>query len=88
MLQQVFVSRAGHCAFTPAENITTLRALVQRVNTGSWNPGALTPAQMNAQAAALGPKYNVFSSGGSLVPTSPAFTSYIPPAYPRPWDKP
>ncbi|HEY3957638.1 MAG TPA: hypothetical protein VGM53_30085 [Streptosporangiaceae bacterium] len=88
MLQQVFVSRAGHCAFTPAENITTLRALVQRVNTGSWNPGALTPAQMNAKAAALGAKYNVYPSGSSLVPTSPAFTSYNPPAYPRPWDKP
>jgi pimeloyl-ACP methyl ester carboxylesterase len=87
MLQQVFVNRAGHCAFTPAENIATLRALVQRVNTGSWHLGGLTPAQMNAQAAALGPKYNVFSSNGSLVPTSPAFISYNPPAYLRPWNR-
>jgi pimeloyl-ACP methyl ester carboxylesterase len=87
MLRQVFVNRAGHCAFTPAENITTLRALVHRVNTGTWNPGGLTPAQMNAQAAALGPKYNVFSSNGSLVPTSPAFVSYSPPPYLRPWSK-
>jgi pimeloyl-ACP methyl ester carboxylesterase len=87
LLQQVFVDRAGHCAFTPAENITTLRTLVNRVNTGSWDPGALTPAEMNARAAALGPKYNVFSSGGSLVPASPAFISYSPPPYLRPWDK-
>ena len=87
MLQQVFVDRAGHCAFTPAENITTLRTLVQRASTGSWNSGALTPAGMNARAAALGAKYNVYPSNGSLVPTSPAFISYNPPAYLRPWDK-
>ena len=88
MLQQVFVNRAGHCAFTPAETITTLRTLVQRVSTGSWNPGALTPVEMNARAAALGAKYNVFTSGSGLVPTSPAFVSYNPPDYLRPWDKP
>ena len=84
MLQQVFVGRAGHCAFTPAENITTLRALVQRVNTGTWHLGALTPAEMNAQAAALGPKYNVYLSGSSVVAANPAFVSYIPPPYLRP----
>jgi pimeloyl-ACP methyl ester carboxylesterase len=87
LLQQVFVGRAGHCAFTPAENITTLRTLVNRVNTGNWDLGALTPAQMNVRAAALGPKYNVYPSGSGLVATSPAFTSYIPPPYLRPWDK-
>jgi hypothetical protein len=88
MLQQVFVNRAGHCAFTPAENITTLRAVMQRVSTGVWHPGQLAPAVMNAQAAALGAKYNVYTNGSSLVPTSPAFIGYNPPPYLRPWNKP
>jgi pimeloyl-ACP methyl ester carboxylesterase len=84
LLQQVFVSRAGHCAFTPAENITALRTIVQRVDTGSWNQGNLTPATMNAEAAALGSTYNEY--GGTA--TDPAFTSYIPDQYLRPWTKP
>src|SRR5262249_58457063 len=29
-LRQVFVHRAGHCAFTPAETITSVRRLLRR----------------------------------------------------------
>jgi pimeloyl-ACP methyl ester carboxylesterase len=86
LLRQVFVHRAGHCAFTPAETITAVKVLLNRISSGQWHPGALTPAQMNAQAAALGPKYNVFISGSSLVATPPAFLSFIPPPYLRPFD--
>src|SRR5215813_11504170 len=32
-LQQIFVHRAGHCAFTPAETITAVQALVRRLDT-------------------------------------------------------
>ncbi len=86
LLRQVFVSRAGHCAFTPAETITAAAALVNRLNTGHWNDRALRPASMNASAAALGPADNIFTSGGSIVPVAPQFTRYHPAPYLRPYD--
>jgi pimeloyl-ACP methyl ester carboxylesterase len=88
LLRQVFVNRAGHCAFTPAETITAAKTLLNRLSTGQWNSAALTPGGMNARSAALGPKYNVFISGSSLVATPPGFLAYTPPQYLRPFDKP
>jgi pimeloyl-ACP methyl ester carboxylesterase len=84
LLRQVYVSRAGHCAFTPAETVTAVQTLENRMSTGQWNvPG---PAGLNSAAAALGPGLNIFSSGGKVVPTAPAFTSYTPTKYPRPFN--
>jgi pimeloyl-ACP methyl ester carboxylesterase len=84
LLRQVFVSRAGHCAFTPAETVTAVQTLENRMSTGQWNvPG---PAGLNSAAAALGPSLNIFSSGGKVVPTAPAFTSYTPTKYLRPFN--
>jgi hypothetical protein len=80
LLRQVFVHRAGHCAFTPAETITAVRVLLDRLTTGQWH--VPSPAQMNAAATALGPQYNVFT-GSASVP--PAFTEFRPPLYPRPY---
>jgi pimeloyl-ACP methyl ester carboxylesterase len=87
LLRQIFVSRAGHCAFTPAETITAAQTLLNRLAAGHWNDQALQPANLNGNAAALGPGYDVFtSSDGSLVATPPAFVSYRPFPYPRPFD--
>jgi hypothetical protein len=86
LLRQVFVSRAGHCAFTPAETITAVQALLRRLATGHWDDEALQPASLNAAAAGLGPADNIFSSGGQIVATPPAFTRYRLPRYPRPFD--
>jgi pimeloyl-ACP methyl ester carboxylesterase len=86
LLRQIFVSRAGHCAFTPAETITAAQVLLSRLATGRWNDQALQPSALNANASALGPAYNVYSSGGSLVATAPAFVSYRPYPYLRPFD--
>ena len=87
MLRQIFVSRAGHCAFTPAETITAAQTLLNRLATGHWNDQALQPSGLNANAAALGPGYNVFTdSTGTLVATPSAFVSYRPYPYPRPFD--
>ena len=86
LLRQVFVSRAGHCAFTPAETITAAQALLHRLATGHWDDQALQPSSLNATAAALGPSDNVFSSGSQLVATPPAFVSYRPDPYLRPYD--
>ena len=37
LLRQVFVSRAGHCAFTPAETIAAVKVLLHRMLTGHWD---------------------------------------------------
>jgi pimeloyl-ACP methyl ester carboxylesterase len=84
LLRQVFVSRAGHCAFTPAETVTAVQTLENRMSTGQWN--VPSPAGLNSAAAALGPGLNIFSSGGKVVPTAPAFTSYSPTKYLRPFN--
>ena len=86
LLRQIFVDRAGHCAFTPAETITAVQTLENRLSTGHWNVPA--PAALNADAAALGPQYNVYEVGTELVPTAPAFTKYTPARYLRPFDLP
>jgi pimeloyl-ACP methyl ester carboxylesterase len=86
LLRQIFVNRAGHCAFTPAETIAAAQTLLNRLSTGHWN--VPSPAGLNAEAAALGPQLNVFASGNTLVPTAPAFISYTPARYLRPFDLP
>ena len=37
LLRQVFVHRAGHCAFTSAEVITLIQAMLKRLDTGRWD---------------------------------------------------
>jgi pimeloyl-ACP methyl ester carboxylesterase len=85
-LQQIFVHRAGHCAFTPAETITAVQVLVSRLDTGRWDLSALDPARLNAQAAALGPQYNIFQVGTAIKAAAPAFLRYRPAPYLRPFD--
>jgi pimeloyl-ACP methyl ester carboxylesterase len=82
LLQQTFVHRAGHCAFTPAETITAVKVLMNRLRTGHWNLTALTPAHLNAAAAALGPNYNILGQTAA----APAFLFYRPAPYLRPFD--
>ncbi|HLM88128.1 MAG TPA: hypothetical protein VK284_03735 [Streptosporangiaceae bacterium] len=89
LLRQIFVNRAGHCAFTPAETITAVQVLLNRLSTGHWN--VPSPAGLNAGAAALDPNpaqpvYNVFTGANGFVP--PAFISYTPARYLRPFDLP
>ena len=86
LLRQIFVDRAGHCAFTPAETITAVQVLVSRLDTGRWDGSALGPASLNARAAGLGPGYNVFVVGGVVKAAPPAFLRYRPFPYLRPFD--
>ena len=58
----------------------------QRLGTGRWNSGALDPARLNDQAAALGPAYNIFAVGSTVTPTAPDFVRYRPAPYLRPFD--
>jgi pimeloyl-ACP methyl ester carboxylesterase len=87
LLRQIFVNRAGHCAFTPAETITAVQTLLNRLATGHWH--VPSPAGLNAEADALGP-LNVFTdpTSGQPVATAPAFISYTPAPYLRPFDLP
>jgi pimeloyl-ACP methyl ester carboxylesterase len=84
LLAQIYVHRAGHCAFTPAETITAVQSLLNRLDTGRWGP--LDPATLNSQAAALGPAYNIFAVGSTIFPTAPAFLRFQPTQYLRPFD--
>jgi pimeloyl-ACP methyl ester carboxylesterase len=88
MLRQIYVDRAGHCAFTPAETITAVQALLNRVDTGRWSQAGLEPATLNARAAALGPSDNIFVAGSAVTPAAPAFLRYRPAPYLRPFTLP
>jgi len=74
LLRQVFVHRAGHCTFTPAETITALQALVRRLDTGHWR---VDPSRLDTSAAALGSTYNV---------SPPSFIPFEPAPFLRPYD--
>ncbi len=96
LLRQEYISRAGHCAFTPAETIAAVQVLLDRVQTGKWDAAALRPASLNAAAAALGPGYNIFSAQNGTCPqgvpvqgvcaTAPAYIRHRPTRYLRPFD--
>jgi len=74
ILRRTFVHRAGHCAFTPAETVTALENLIQRLDTGIWPD--LGPDALNAEAAVLGP----------LNVAPPSFIEIAPAKFLRPFD--
>jgi pimeloyl-ACP methyl ester carboxylesterase len=76
LLRQVFVHRAGHCTFTPAETLTALQTLINRLDSGRWD-NSTNPALMNQEAIALGPTLN---------PVPPAFIDFQPTVFLRPFD--
>lgn len=86
LLRQVFVHRGGHCAFTPAEHIAALQTLLTRIHNQSWERGQTGASALNERAAELGPELNVFSSGGTLVSTPPAYQNFTPAPFLRPFD--
>ncbi|HKW61645.1 MAG TPA: prolyl oligopeptidase family serine peptidase [Candidatus Acidoferrum sp.] len=79
-LRRTFVSRAGHCTFTPAETIAAVQTLLARLETGKWPD--VDAANLNAAATALLP---VLSVPGVTLPP-PAFVDFKPHRYLRPFD--
>jgi pimeloyl-ACP methyl ester carboxylesterase len=75
LLRQVYVHRAGHCTFTPAEDVTAFKTLVHRLDTGHW--ASINPSTMNSQATSLGSTLNV-------APAS--FINFQPAQFLRPFD--
>src|SRR5712692_8680558 len=76
LLRQVFVHRAGHCTFTPAETVVAFQTLIHRLNTGRWGDST-NRNLMNQEATALGSTYN---------PVPPAFITFEPTVFLRPFD--
>jgi pimeloyl-ACP methyl ester carboxylesterase len=77
LLREIFVHRAGHCTFTPAETLTAFQTLIHRLDTGKWD-GSVDPALLNQEAAALGPALNV---------APPAFLAFTPTQFLRPFTR-
>jgi hypothetical protein len=83
MLRQVFVHRAGHCTFTPAETIAAVQVMLKRLDTGRWDDAALKPGALNARASAQDDSLNAFFGAA----TPPAFIAFKPAPFPRPFAK-
>ena len=81
LLRQLFVHRAGHCAFTSAEITTALKVLLKRIDTGRWDDAALQPDALNTAAGKLG------GDAGKILgfKSDPSFVVYRPALYPRPF---
>jgi hypothetical protein len=84
LLRQLFVHRAGHCAFSAAETIMAVEAMLARLDTGNWGGPALAPGTLNDGALALGDSYQTV---GGFLKSAPAFENFTPGAYPRPFVK-
>jgi hypothetical protein len=84
LVKDVFVHRAGHCTFTPAETVAAVEALFARLKSGKWK--GVTPVALNNVAVELGPSYNYLYLNNEYVYTSPAFEAYTSPKFLRPFD--
>lgn len=85
LLRQIFVHRAGHCSFSPAETIAALENLIARLDTGKWPD--LHADALNAEAGALGPQFNIIQNAlGQVVPGGPSFDLFHPAKFERPFD--
>ncbi len=82
MLRQLFVNRAGHCAFTPAETIAAIETVLDRLDRGHWDNSALAPTAMNAHARAAGSSYQRYRSQFA---GPPSFVDFSAGPYPRPF---
>lgn len=76
LLRQSYIHRAGHCNFTPAEEISALQALIQRLDMGKWK-NLTHPHILNQAAEALGGDFNT---------SPPAFVRFTPGPFLRPFD--
>ncbi|MES5824130.1 alpha/beta hydrolase [Streptomyces sp. RG80] len=72
LLRQAYVDNAGHCTFSPAEQLAALHTLEDRLGTGKWR--GTDAGSLNSRAAAADS-------------TTPArYVAYRPTPYLRPYD--
>jgi pimeloyl-ACP methyl ester carboxylesterase len=88
LLRQAFVNRAGHCTFTPAEQIAALQTLLDRVRGHSWRGVRTDAAALDARATALGPQLNALELNalGVSLPAGPSYERFDPALFLRPFD--
>lgn len=83
-VRHMWSERGNHCAFSAAEEVTALRTLERRVETGRW-PDTRTTT-LNAVASRFAPQYHVVKDiitwEDKEMP--PAFTRYTPSTFQRP----
>jgi pimeloyl-ACP methyl ester carboxylesterase len=84
-LRQLFIHRAGHCEFSPAETIVAFRALIDRLDDGAWPD--LGASALNEEAGKLGPLYNVILVDNEKVKADPEYFKFTPGEFLRPYDK-
>lgn len=82
-IRQLFVNRGGHCQHTAAEELTALRVLRDRVETGRWP--STSPERLNAEANRFGPEFRflydwLHGEGGTA---AAAFQRHHPAPLPR-----
>lgn len=90
LLRQLFVRRAGHCSYTPAEVLTALSALEARIEGNAWPDLSVT--RLNTAAEHLGSDLNALSPAmvvdldrsGQVVPAS--FVDFDPAQFSRAYD--
>lgn len=78
LLRQLYIHRPGHCTFTPAEIITALDYLKNRLETGQW-ADSQDAGRFNRAAASLGETLNTRNKTA----TPPAFIRYQANPLPR-----
>ncbi|MDC0768945.1 alpha/beta hydrolase family protein [Streptomyces sp. HD] len=71
-LRQAYTDNAGHCTFSPAEQLAALHTLEDRLTTGKWV--GTDPAALNSRATRADPS------------TPARYVSYRPTPYLRPYD--
>ncbi|MCL8010176.1 S9 family peptidase [Streptomyces sp. AS02] len=72
LLRQAYTDNAGHCTFSPAEQLAALHTLEDRLTTGSW--AGTDPTSLNSRAT-------------KADPTTPTrYVPYRPTPYLRPYD--
>lgn len=83
-LRQLYVDRGNHGAFSAADEILALGALLRRIETGRW-PNT-SPRTLNARAATFAPEHqtvlDLYTFSDKVMP--PAFTNQQPPKALRP----
>jgi len=84
LVRDLFIHRAGHCEFTPAETITAFQALTDRMRTGTWS--GLFFLNLDYEAMTLGATYNVLDLNGQIKFVAPEFERFHSPLFLRPFD--
>lgn len=87
-LRQLYVNRGSHCSFTAAEEITTLRTLFTRMDTGHWP--TTTPSTLNSAASTFGPDFQTvwdWDPSPGFHPHVPSFVAYPGGSLQRPFPR-